>query len=334
MIDLNIKSNNDFISVDGESYYTKYPLRKINKQLPLKVLTKDDFFHWQKYGYVIVKNAVPKEKAESLFKEACAFQNLDQYDPLTWYPEKIFKTELEEHLYIYGFVEMYQHQLMWDIRQSERIYNAFVDIWDTESLWVTLDRVNVSPPNIGNRSRQKIVREERGFDINLHWDVDTTNPLKPQRVQAILALVDSNEKSGGFQCCPGLFSEYESWVAGQPEDRDPFRPTINKEEFPIVQPELAAGDLLIFNGWLPHGVKENQSKEDIRSVFYISMMPELSRNTELRDSRVSSWQSLSTPCWNRTLIGDQDRHEKLRYGAASLTALGERLLGKQDWVVG
>ncbi|WP_340679934.1 phytanoyl-CoA dioxygenase family protein [Paraglaciecola sp.] len=325
------KTNTDFISADGENYYVKYPLQQIDKKLPLKTLSAADFEHWQKYGYVIVKNAISRKKARALFDASCQFQGIDSKKPDTWYSEKTFATELEEHLYIYGFVEMYQHQLLWDIRQDERIYNAFVDIWDTESLWTTLDRINLNPPNRENRSRVKIPKTEQGFDINLHWDVDTKSALKPQRVQGIVALTDSDDSSGGFQCCPRLFNEYQQWLTSQPDDRDPIRPNIDSDEYPIVQPKLAAGDLLIFNGWLAHGVKENSSKDKIRSVFYLSMMPAIYEQQQLTKSRIDSWQHLTTPCWNKTLIGDQTKHEKLRYGPATLTPLGQKLLGQVSW---
>ncbi|GAA0367254.1 DUF1479 family protein [Bowmanella denitrificans] len=328
------KTNKDFVSLDGESYYVKNPLSKMEKALPLRTLSEEDFRHWQDYGYVIVKNAIAREKALTLFDTACDFQQLNKSDPATWYPPKQFKTELEEHLYIYGFVEMYQHQLQWDIRQSERVYNAFVDIWDTEALWVTLDRVNLNPPNIGNRSRARIPATDKGFDIHLHWDVNTKHQLLPQRVQGIIALNDSDDSTGGFQCCPALFKDYDNWLLSQPDDRDPVRPDIREAGYPIVQPRLEAGDMLIFNGWLAHGVKQNSSENGIRSVFYLSMMPALNDNARLTASRVDSWRNLSTPCWNKTLIGDQDRHESLRYGPAELTPLGEKLLGLMSWQEG
>jgi hypothetical protein len=46
-----------------------------------------------------------------------------------------------------GMVEVYNHQCLWDNRQHPRIHDAFVDIWDQEELWVTIDRANLNPPN-------------------------------------------------------------------------------------------------------------------------------------------------------------------------------------------
>lgn len=113
--------------------------------------------------------------------------------------------------------------------------------------------------------------------------------------------------------------------------RDPIRPNIDRAEYPVVRPELKAGDLLIFNGLLAHGVAPNTSDNGVRAVQYLSMMPALEEHQELRQSRVRSWRTLSTPDWNQTLLGDARQHESLRYGPAELNDLGRRLLGADGW---
>ena len=45
-----------------------------------------------------------------------------------------------------GMVEIYNHQYLWDNRQEQRVYDAFVDIWDIEELWVAIDRANLNLP--------------------------------------------------------------------------------------------------------------------------------------------------------------------------------------------
>ena len=99
----------------------------------------------------------------------------------------------------------------------------------------------------------------------------------------------------------------------------------------MVRPALKAGDLLIWNGLLAHGVARNTSPDGVRAVQYLSMMPALESHRELRRSRVDSWRDLSTPDWNKTLVGDATKHESLRYGTATLTDLGEKLLGLRSW---
>lgn len=321
-----------YFSSIGETYLAPTPLRDLKKTRPLRVLSEADFDFWQTYGYVVVKEAIPAAAAARLLEFAWEFQGLDPDDPESWYShDRRFRSALDQELHIYGFVEAYHHQLIWDSRQSARVYDAFVDVWDCEELWVTLDRLNLNPPNIRDRDRAHIAPTDKGFDIELHWDVDTTLATPPQRVQGIIALDDTRPDHGGFQCSPELFRRFEHWKSGQPEDRDPIRPDADRSEYPVIRPQLAAGDLLIWNGLLAHGVARNSSERGVRAVQYLSMMPALESNRELTESRVDSWRHLRTPDWNKTLVGDARKHESLRYETATLNDLGRKLLGLESW---
>ncbi|MFB7917485.1 phytanoyl-CoA dioxygenase family protein [Streptomyces sp. NPDC056061] len=324
-------SNRPYFSADGESYLAQTPLRDIRKAHDLRVLSEEDFAHWQTYGYVVVKRAITADAAKRLLDFTWDFQGLAPDRPNGWYEDRPFRTDLDRELHVYGFVEAYHHQLIWDSRRARRVYDAFVDVWDCEELWVTLDRLNLNPPNIKNRDRALIAPTDKGFDIELHWDVDTSLAVLPQRVQGIIALNDTRPELGGFQCSPELFRQFEQWKVGRPADRDPIRPDVDREEFPVVRPQLEAGDLLIWNGLLAHGVARNTSEDGVRAVQYLSMMPALESHDELRRSRVESWRDLSTPDWNKTLVGDLTKHESLRYGPAELDVLGEKLLGLRSW---
>ncbi|KOV23181.1 phytanoyl-CoA dioxygenase family protein [Streptomyces heliomycini] len=324
-------SERPYFSADGETYLAGTQLRHLTKDLPLRVLSEEQFASWRNHGYVVVPEAISPDAAKLLLEFAGEFQGLDPQRPETWYEERAFRSDLDRDLFVYGFVEAYQHQLIWDSRQTRRVYDAFVDVWDCEELWVTLDRLNLNPPNVRNRSRSLIDTTDEGFDIELHWDVDTTASVPPQRVQGIVALTDTEPDHGGFQCSPELFRRFDEWKAGQPADRDPFRPGADRTGFPVVRPSLSAGDLLIFNGMLAHGVAPNTSADGVRAVQYLSMMPALEEHGELRRSRVESWRTLSTPEWNATLLGDAVTHESLRYSPAELNGLGRRLLGLDSW---
>ncbi|MEU7700195.1 phytanoyl-CoA dioxygenase family protein [Streptomyces sp. NPDC015492] len=320
-----------YFSADGESYLAQTTLRELEKSRPLRVLSEEDFAHWQTYGYVVVREAIPAEAAKRLLDFTWDFQGLDPGDPDGWYADRPFRSELDRQLHVYGFVEAYHHQLLWDNRQARRVYDAFVDVWDCEELWVTQDRLNLNPPNVGNRDRALIEPTDRGFDIELHWDIDTTLGVPPQRVQGIIALNETGPESGGFQCNPELFRRFEEWKVAQPAGRDPLRPSVDRAEYPVVRPELRPGDLLIWNGLLAHGVARNVSRDQVRAVQYLSMMPALEEHERLRRSRVDSWRHLRTPRWNRTLVGDPVRHESERYPTATLDELGSRLLGLTSW---
>src|SRR5690625_6767458 len=97
---------------------------------------------------------------------------------------------------------------------ESRIYDAFVDIWGTEMLWVSIDRCNLNMP-------RKDKKATGGF---IHWDVDTSLDPLPQNVQGVLSLVDTTPEMGGFQCIPELYRDFPEWVKTQPEDRDPHHP--------------------------------------------------------------------------------------------------------------
>jgi hypothetical protein len=43
-----------------------------------------------------------------------------------------------------GMVEVYNNQFLWNNRQTQRVYDSFVDIWGTEKLWTTIDRANLN----------------------------------------------------------------------------------------------------------------------------------------------------------------------------------------------
>jgi hypothetical protein len=320
-----------YFSADADTYLAPFPLRDLVKSLPLRVLTAEDFAFWQDYGYIVVPQAISREAATALLDFAWEFQGMDPQDPESWYEDRQYRSDLDRELHIYGFVEAYQHQLIWDSRQAQRVYDAFVDVWDCEQLWVTLDRLNLNPPNVRNRDRKLIAPTDTGFDIELHWDVDSTRSVQQQRVQGIIALNDTEAELGGFQCSPELFHRFDRWKLEQPADRDPIRPAVSWDRYPVVRPELRAGDLLIWNGMLAHGVARNSSDKGVRAVQYLSMMPAIESHQGLRDSRVESWRTLSTPDWNATLLGDVERHESLRYGSAELTELGEKLLGLRSW---
>ena len=320
-----------YFSADGESYLAQTQLKDIKKSRQLRVLSEADYAFWQEYGYVIVKEAIPREAAKRVLDFLWEYQGLDPDRPDTWYPEREYRSDLDRGLYICGFVEAYHHQLLWDNRQAQRVYDAFADVWDCDELWVSLDRVNLNPPNVKNRDRALLAPAEGGFDIELHWDVNTTLSVLPQRTQGIIALTDTQPECGGFQCAPQLFREFERWRLTQPADRHPFQPQIDRSEFPVIQPGLRAGDLLMWNGLLAHGIAANTSEDSVRAVQYLAMMPALESHGELRQSRIESWRDRKTPAWHPTLIGNAGVPESQRYPTATLNDLGERLLGLTSW---
>jgi ectoine hydroxylase-related dioxygenase (phytanoyl-CoA dioxygenase family) len=284
----------------------------------LKVLTIEQWNFWKENGYVVIKNAVPREQATQTAAFLWEFEDKNPDDKSTWYTEARAEMKMKE-LAGTGMVEVYNNQHLWNNRQTQKLYDAFADIWGTEKLWVTIDRANLNFP-------MRPGHEYKGF---IHWDYDPET--KPQNVQGVLALADqTDENMGGFQCIPWLFKNYDSWKLTQPEDRNHFKPDTTGLEDEIVKVRMEAGDMLIFNSSEPHGIRPNRSENGIRIAQYISMMPAQEDNEGLKEWRVNSWKNRIAP-EGYAFPGDPRNWEQTKYERAELSALGEKLLGSKKW---
>ncbi|MEM6988113.1 MAG: phytanoyl-CoA dioxygenase family protein [Pseudomonadota bacterium] len=293
------------------------PLHQIQKTLPRRVLSGDDWQQWISQGYVIVRQLVPLAKVLRLVETLWAFDEKDPNDPDTWYAPQRRAHKMKE-LNNTGMLEIYNHQHLWDIRMEPRVYDTFVDIWDREDLWVTIDRANLNPP-------KKVKGNPDGF---IHWDVDTSLRPLPIGVQGVLSLMPQDKDTGGFQCVPYLFEHFEEWVKTQPTDRNPMHPDTTGLD--IVNVEMAPGDLLLFNTLLAHGVRPNHSDSRVRMAQYVSMHPAEPHNRAERNERVRLWREQDHPRRD-AFPGDPRQWERQNAAVAQLTPLGQRLLGAQPW---
>ncbi len=163
-------------------------LKDIRKRLTLRVLSAQDWRHWTTKGYVVVRQAVPADRVARLVDVLWAFDEKDPADPSTWYAPQRREHKMKE-LNNTGMLEIYNHQALWNNRMEPRVYDAFVDIWDREDLWVTIDRANLNPP-------RRVKGNPDGF---IHWDVDTSLRPLPVGVQGVLSLQKQDGDVGGFQ---------------------------------------------------------------------------------------------------------------------------------------
>lgn len=297
---------------------SKIKLNDRSNKEALRVLSEADWDFWMHNGYIVVKNAISKKQAKATADFIWEFDEKDSENMETWYAPPRAEMKMTE-LTGTGMVEVYNHQHLWNNRQTQKVYDAFVDVWGTEKLWVTIDRANLNFP------LQPGVNK-KGF---IHWDYDPET--RPQNVQGVLALADqTDENMGGFQCIPWLYRNYDTWKLTQPEDRDRFQPDVSHLEDKIVKVKMEAGDLLIFNSTQPHGIRPNNSKDKVRIAQYISMMPAEENNEELRQWRINSWRQRIAP-EGYAFPGDPRRWEQTKYETANLSPLGQKLLGLTPW---
>jgi ectoine hydroxylase-related dioxygenase (phytanoyl-CoA dioxygenase family) len=319
--DTNSKKGNPHAEIPGNpstSTTSKITLSDRSNGKPLRILSEEDWKFWLHNGYIVVKNVTSKDQAQITANFIWEFEEKDPDDPETWYTLPRAEMKMKE-LTGTGMVEVYNHQHLWNNRQQPKIYDAFVDVWGTEKLWVTIDRANLNFP----------IRpgfQQKGF---IHWDYDPET--RPQNVQGVLALVDqTDENMGGFQCIPWLYRNYDTWKLTQPNERDRFKPDVSALQDKIVKVKMEAGDLLIFNSTQPHGIRPNLSKEKVRIAQYISMMPAEEDNGPLRAWRINAWRNRLAP-EGYAFPGDPRNWEQTKYKTAELTTLGEKLLGLQSW---
>ena len=313
--------DNKHKDIPGNPSTAKSSEKKLRTQADvdsLRVLTIDQWNFWIENGYVVIKSAISKEQATRTAQFIWEFEDKDPSNPKTWYSNPRAEMEMKE-LAGTGMVEVYNHQHLWNNRQNQKVYDAFVDIWGTEKLWVTIDRANLNFPI-------KPGFEYKGF---IHWDYDPDT--KPQNVQGVLALADQTDQDmGGFQCIPWLYKNYETWKKTQPEYRDKFKPDISGLEDKIIKVPLEAGDLLIFNSTQPHGIRPNNSNDKVRIAQYVSMMPAQENDDELISWRVNSWKNRIAP-EGYAFPGDPRNWEQTKYETAELSNLGKKLLGLNKW---
>lgn len=282
---------------------------------PLRVLSEEDWDFWEQNGYVVVKQAVPKAQAEDTAAFLWAFEEKNPQDRSSWYTPPRAEIKMKE-LANTGMVECYNHQTLWNNRMTKKVYDAFVDIWGTTNLWVSIDRANLNVP----------IRPGHEYKAFIHWDYDPEE--KPVNVQGVLALSDqTNETVGGFQCIPELYRTYDEWKRSQPKDRDRFKPDITG--FKPTKVKMETGDLLIFNSCLPHGIRANRS-DQVRIAQYISMRPAQEESKTLREWRINSWKNRIAP-EGYAFPGDPRKWEQTKYNTAVLSPLGKKLLGLIKW---
>ena len=300
----------------GVSYELQREFNKRENGEPLRILSEDDWTFWQENGYIIINQAVPEKHVKAARDLLWKFEEKDPNDPATWYRPPRREIEMKE-LVNSGMVEVYNHRALWDNRQHPKVYNAFVDIWGTKKLWVSIDRANLNFP----------VRDGHEFKGFIHWDINTSKRPLPVNVQGVLALSDTDDKTGGFQCVPELYRTFHEWVKDQPKDRNPYQPDISG--FNIKKVYMKAGDLLIFNSMLPHGIRPNHSDRP-RIAQYISMTPAEEDNDELREWRIKSWRDRIAP-EGYAFPGDPRKWEQNNSETAELSSLGKKLLGLEKW---
>lgn len=286
---------------------------------PPEGLSAEEIARFHRDGFIVVPGVIPADLLEGVGQAIRWFLSLDPTWDGGWFYDIVPYLDTPGFQRSGTFLELYQHQALWDVRQSPRVHRVFADLWGREDLWVTVDRVNVKPPV---RDAPADEWRDPGF---VHWDVDTSQLPLPFGVQGLVALTDAGPEHGTFHCAPGFHHDLEAYAARVGPDRDPRRPTEDVEVIPV---SVRAGDLLVWHHALPHGNGENRSA-DVRVAQYVAMSPARFDNEHERLQRVRAWRERLPG--GADYEGDPLERERRLGETAALTPLGRRLLGLERW---
>ena len=217
------------------------------------VLSEADLQHWDKKGYVIIKNAISREDCAKTAELVYATIEASPDKPETWYAIHPRRQGI--------MVQLFQHELLDKNRLNVKIRRAYEQIWKRKDLLVSMDRVSFNPPETATYHFP---------GPRLHWDVSLRQPI-PFGLQGILYLVDTEKTQGAFTLIPGFHNKIESWLDNLPEGTDPRGLELLKDE--VHEPIGAeAGDFVIWDQRLPHGSSPNSATRP-RIVQYINYQP-------------------------------------------------------------
>ena len=227
-----------------------------NTRAPAATEASDDYAaQFRSDGYVVIRNAIPEKQVRRTVDEIYDFLEFDQDDLSAHYSdERRARSGIDQR----GMVPFYHGQQLWDNRQTPFLFEVFSRILGSTDLIVSIDRCNINPPQT----------EDWSYSGFTHFDVDTTAIPVPFEVQGILGLSPHVANGGGFKCYPGFHREIDQWAQKRPKGADPRFP--DPDEFELVDVPLGPGDLVIFDGRLPHGNSANLS-DVVRVAQYITM---------------------------------------------------------------
>lgn len=226
-------------------------LKDKDTQVPT-VLSDADISFWNENGYIILRNAVPKEDCDKTIALICDHLGIVRNDPSTWYRNHRDRQGI--------MIQLFQHQQLQKNRDTAIIKQSYQQLWGRTDILVNTDRVGFNPPETDNYKFP---------GPKLHWDVSLELPIS-FGLQGILYLADTAANQGAFTLVPGFQNRIDEWIHSLPADTDARTQDIYAlGAMPIA---ANAGDFIIWHQALPHGSSPNNAALP-RYVQYINYQP-------------------------------------------------------------
>ena len=109
-------------------------------------LSAAELAFWDSQGYVIVRQAAPREQCEAAVRAICEFLHADLGSPETWY-----NTPQGHSIW----VPLLHHPALEANRRAPRIHRAFAQLWGREDIWMNVDQ---APGSIRPNARAGVSR--------------------------------------------------------------------------------------------------------------------------------------------------------------------------------
>lgn len=222
------------------------------EELAENVLSKEDLEFWDKNGYVIVKDAISKQDCEATQKAIWDFLKMDPNKEETWYN----RHEEQKGL----MLNFSDHETLNKNRFSPRIKKAYEQLYKTNKIYKTIDKVSFNPPE---------TKDFKFMGSLLHWDTSLKLPIT-FGLQGLLYLTDCGPDDGAFHCVPGFHNMIEGWLNKLEAHENPREKALETlQPVPIV---ANAGDFIIWQNTLPHCATPNHGTAP-RMVQYLTYLP-------------------------------------------------------------
>ena len=234
-------------------------------------------------GIVVIPNVISKEKIKKYKKQLWNMfsdmtfnlqKPISRRDPKSW--KNIYEMFPSHNMLIQHW-KVGHSPLAWNIRQEEKVIQAFSNIWDVspDELLVSFDGMSFHmPPE----------ETERGwYNKNNDWyHTDQTNRFGFSCVQGMITLYDINEGDATFaykERSNFQHSNFFEYTKIRPSD-DWYKLTIPELDYfkrcPNRRIKAKAGSLILWDSRLFHcgcGPIYGRRKSNFRAVFYICMTP-------------------------------------------------------------
>ena len=148
------------------------------------VFSEKEIQFFKDQGYMVLKNALSKEECQETVDLICELLCANLSDQRTWYNINSLRSGI--------MINYFQNEILERNRLKPRIREAYEQLWQSDLLWPSTDRIGFHPPQTASWPFPGPF---------LHLDIEPTTPL-PFGLQGILYLADTAEDQGAFSLIP------------------------------------------------------------------------------------------------------------------------------------